>query len=307
MAQPLTFDDQVVIVTGGGRGLGRQHALEFARRGARVVVNDLGAPTDGSQGDSAADDVVREIVAAGGQAVSNGHSVSSQESAAEIVQAALSAFGRVDVVVNNAGILDDRSFMKMDAAAVTSVMDVHFYGSFWLTHAAWPHMKEAGYGRVVMTTSVAGYYGNFGQTNYGSAKAALIGLTKTLAIEGERSGIRVNAVAPGARTRMTEGLIGEELAARMGPEFVSPVVVALAHSSCSLNGEVFSVAAGRVARVFTEQNEGIFDAELSAESVAASFGDLMADTRSAGFRTVADEMGYIRSRLESAGLLKSTN
>lgn len=303
MAQPLTFDDQVVIVTGGGRGLGRQHALEFARRGARVVVNDLGAPTDGSVGDSAADDVVREITAAGGIAMSNGHSVSRADSAADIVKAAVDAFGRVDVVVNNAGILVDRSFPKMDPDAVSSVMDVHFYGSFWLTHAAWPYMKEQGYGRVVMTTSVAGYYGNFGQTNYGSAKAALIGLTKTLAIEGERAGIRVNAVAPGARTRMTEGLLGEDMASRMGPEFVSPVVVALAHSSCPANGEVFSVAAGRVARVFTAQTEGMFDPNLTAESVADEMEGLLGDSTSAGFRTVADEMGYIRSVLESHGLV----
>lgn len=290
----LGFDGKVVVITGAGRGLGRSHALQFAERGALVVVNDVGAGLHGeSTTESPAGELVKSINEQGGTAVADFSDISQPQSAAGLVDRAIKEFGRIDVVVNNAGILLDKSFPKMTNEDVERVMRVHFFGSFYVTQAAWPHMKEQGGGRLVMTTSVAGYLGNFGQANYGSAKAALIGLTRTLAIEGARAGIKVNAIAPGALTRMTENLIGD-LASRMDPGFVTPVVVYLSHESCPVTGEVLIVGGGRVARLLVEQNRGAYFAEtMSAEQVADAWGTITDSTQPLLIADVAAEMGMI--------------
>lgn len=296
--EKLSFDGKVVVITGAGRGLGRSHALAFAERGALVVVNDIGAGVDGAPlPDSPALELVQMITDAGGTATADFNDVSSAESAAKIVAHAVDEFGRIDVVVNNAGILVDRSFPKMTSEDLQRVMNVHFYGSFYVSHAAWPHFKEQGSGRIINTTSVAGYLGNFGQANYGSAKAALIGLTRTLAIEGERSGIRVNAVAPGALTRMTESLIGD-LGQRLDPGYVSPVVVMLAHDSCQLNGETLIAAGGRVARLIVSQNEGaFFSGTLTPEDLVANLDTVLDTSQPILVPNVAEEMGLLVAML----------
>jgi len=290
----LGFDGKVVVITGAGRGLGRSHALQFAQRGALVVVNDVGVGLHGeSTTESPASELVKSINDNGGTAIADFSDISLPDSAAQLIERAVKEFGRVDVVVNNAGILLDKSFPKMTNEDVERVMRVHFFGSFYVTQAAWPYMKEQGGGRVVMTTSVAGYLGNFGQANYGSAKAALIGLTRTLAIEGTRAGIKVNAIAPGALTRMTENLIGD-LASRMDPGFVTPVVVYLAHESCPVSGEVLIVGGGRVARLLVEQNRGVFFREtMSAEQVAEQWAGITDSTQPLLIPDVAAEMGMI--------------
>jgi NAD(P)-dependent dehydrogenase (short-subunit alcohol dehydrogenase family) len=269
----LSFDERVVIVTGAGGGLGRAHALELGRRGARVVVNDLGGAVDGT-GESAspAQAVVAEIQAMGSEAVANTDSVATVEGGAAIVQTALDAFGRVDAVVNNAGILRDASFTKMTPGDVEAVLDVHLRGAFNVTLPAWRLMREQGYGRIVNTSSGSGLFGNFGQANYGAAKTGLVGLNRVLAIEGAKYEIKVNAIAPVARTRMTEGLVPD--GAPLAPELVSPLVAYLAHESCTVSGHVYSVGGGRVARVFLGVTTGIEDLDLTAEQVAASIDQI---------------------------------
>ncbi len=250
----LRFDNRVAIVTGAGNGLGRAHALLLGAHGARVVVNDLGgAHTGGGKSSAAADKVVEEIRAAGGEAVASYDSV---EDGARIVQSALDAFKRVDIVVNNAGILRDTSFPKMTDQDWDLIYRVHVLGSFRVTHAAWPHMRDAGYGRVVMTASAAGIYGNFGQANYSMAKLGLHGFAQTLAIEGAKRGIRVNTIAPIAGSRMTETILPPDLVAALKPEFVSPVVAWLCHESCDENGSLFEVGGGYVGKLRWERAEG---------------------------------------------------
>ena len=274
-ADPLSFDGRVAIVTGAGGGLGRSHALELARRGAMVVVNDLGGAVDGTGAGSAsaADAVAGEIEAAGGVAVANADSVATPEDGEALVQAALDAFGRVDVIVNNAGILRDASFKNMTADMVDPVIDVHLRGAFHVTRPAWTVMREQGYGRIVTTTSGAGLFGNFGQANYGAAKMGLVGLTRVLAVEGRKSGIHANVIAPIARTRMTEEILGDQ-AAKLDPELVSPLVAYLAHESCDRTGAVYSVGGGRIARVFLGVTEGTLDPDLTAESIAATIDQI---------------------------------
>lgn len=225
----LDFKGRVAIVTGAGGGLGREHALALAARGARVLVNDLGGAVDGSGASSAAAQaVVDEIRRAGGEALANGASVTDFDAVQAMVQQAVDAWGRVDIVVNNAGILRDKTFAKMDVADFRLVLDVHLMGAVHVTKAAWPHMAAARYGRVVMTTSSSGLYGNFGQSNYGAAKMALVGLMQTLALEGEKHGIRVNCLAPTATTRMTEHLFPADMLESFGPKSVVPAMLVLA-------------------------------------------------------------------------------
>lgn len=270
----ITFEDQVAIVTGAGGGLGRCHALELARRGACVVVNDLGSAVDGSgRSASAAQAVVDEITAAGGIAVANDDSVATPEGGAAIVAAAMDRFGRVDILVNNAGILRDAAFKNMTSEQVDAVVAVHLAGAFNVTRAVWPIMRQVNYGRIIQTTSGTGLFGNFGQANYGAAKMGLIGLMHVLAIEGARNGIAINAIAPIARTRMTETIMGEAGKA-MDPELVTPVVVYLAHRSCNRTAHIYSVGAGKVSRVFIGVTKGIEDPSLTAESVAAAIEDI---------------------------------
>jgi NAD(P)-dependent dehydrogenase (short-subunit alcohol dehydrogenase family) len=253
----LLFNGRVAIVTGAGQGLGRQHAIELAARGAKVVVNDLGGALDGSgasAGPAAA--VVEEITKNGGEAVANTDNVATPEGAQAIVRTALDAFGRVDIVVNNAGILRDKSFKNMAPEEFDQVIAVHLRGSFLVTHAAWPHLREQGYGRVIMTSSPAGLFGNFGQANYSSAKMGLVGLTKTLAAEGAKYNIKVNAIAPIAWTRMTEELFPPDYKEKLSVELVTPVVAWLVHESNEGTGETYSVGGGRVARVFVAEGPG---------------------------------------------------
>ncbi len=224
----LDFKGRVAIVTGAGGGLGRQHALALAARGAKVVVNDLGGARDGSGGSlTAAQAVVQEIVAAGGQAIANGASVTDWDAVQAMVQQVLDTWGRVDILVNNAGILRDKTFAKMDLADFRLVMDVHLMGAVHCCKAVWPHMMAQTYGRILMTTSSTGLYGNFGQSNYGAAKLAQVGLMQTLALEGAKFDIRVNALAPTAATRMTEDLMPEAVLAALRPEAVVPAMLAL--------------------------------------------------------------------------------
>jgi NAD(P)-dependent dehydrogenase (short-subunit alcohol dehydrogenase family) len=267
----LGFDGKVAIVTGAGGGLGRQHALLLASRGARVVVNDLGGSVRGDGSDKGpAETVVHEITDLGGEAVADGSSVATPEGGEALVNTAIDAFGQVDIVINNAGILRDKTFHNMTPDLLEPVIDVHLKGAFYVTRPAWIKMREQGYGRVVNTSSNSGILGNFGQSNYGAAKMGLVGLTRVLAAEGAKYNIKVNAIAPLARTRMTEDLLGDA-ASRLDPEAVAPVVVWLAHEEVPVSGEVFSVGGGRVARFFIGMTEGHFDPKLTVESVRDNF------------------------------------
>lgn len=242
----LDFTGQVAVVTGAGAGLGRVYAIELAKRGARVVVNDLGAARDGTgpASSSAADRVVDEIRAAGGEAVADYNNVATQEGGEAIVRTALDAFGTMDILINNAGILRDKSMIKMEPENWKAVIDVHLNGAYHVTRPAFKVMKEKGYGRIVMTTSAAGLYGNFGQTNYASAKMALVGFMNTLKIEGEKYGIRVNTVAPLAASRLTEDVTPPELFVRMKPEYVAPIVLVLCSKQCPVSGHIYNAGMG---------------------------------------------------------------
>ena len=264
MTEQLTFDGRVAIVTGAGRGLGRVHALAFASRGAKVVINDIGPSDDGRT--TAAEAVAAEINDAGGDAVVSSDSVTTPEGGEAIVATALDAFGRVDVLVNNAGILRDKAFHNLEPDDVRAVIDVHLLGAFWVTQPAFRHMREQGYGRVVMTTSAAGLFGNFGQTNYAAAKAGLIGLARSLAHEGRKKGVLVNVFAPIARTRMTDELLGpaREL---LAPELASPAAIWLASEACSLTGQIISSFGGRFATAFVGVSEGVVLDEPTPEAV----------------------------------------
>lgn len=269
----LRFDDRVVIVTGAGNGLGRSHALEFARRGAKVVVNDLGGGIAGEGASkSVAQTVVDEIKTAGGEAVANTDSV---EHGDKIVQTAMDTYGRIDVVVNNAGILRDASFAKMTDEAWDIIYRVHLYGSYKVSRAAWPHMRAANFGRIVMTTSVAGVYGNFGQANYAAAKLGIFGLAQTLAIEGAAKNILCNTVAPTAGSRLTATVLPEEVLKLLKPEYVTPAVVLLSHESSTENGKLFEVGGGWVSQTRWEQTQGVFFREdFDADALKAKWADV---------------------------------
>jgi 3-hydroxyacyl-CoA dehydrogenase/3a,7a,12a-trihydroxy-5b-cholest-24-enoyl-CoA hydratase len=269
----LRFDGKVALVTGAGRGLGRAHALLLASRGARVVVNDLGTSGAGQGSDvSPAQGVVDEIRAAGGEAVANHDSVIEGQ---RIVQAALDHFGRLDIVVNNAGFLRDVAFHKMAAADWDQLYEVHLLGAFRIVHAAWPGMRERGYGRIVNTSSAAGIYGNFGQVNYGTFKLALHGMTQPLAVEGQAKGIHVNTIAPAADSRLTRTVLTPEQLAPMRAELVSPLVAWLCHEECRENGGLFEVGGGYVAKVRWERSGGArlaLDGPDAVEQVAQAWG-----------------------------------
>ncbi|GAB4123465.1 MAG: SDR family NAD(P)-dependent oxidoreductase [Rhodothalassiaceae bacterium] len=277
----IRFDGRVAIVTGAGGGLGRSHALAFASRGARVVVNDLGASVDGSGGSSdAAHEVVEMIRAQGGEAIANGSSVTDRAGVARLVSDAMEAFGRIDILVNNAGILRDKSFAKMSLDDFALVMDVHLMGAVNCTHAVWPIMREQKYGRIVMTSSSTGLYGNFGQTNYGAAKLAQVGFMNTLKLEGAKDNIHTNAIVPIATTRMTEALFPPQLLELFRPELVSPAVLFLA-SEGAPNGAILCAGAGHYASARIVESEGMtFGADVEVEDIAANWSKI-ADLRGA--------------------------
>ena len=275
----IRFDNRVAVITGAGGGLGRAHALLLAARGAKVVVNDLGGTLNGVGGDSAAaDKVVAEIKAAGGEAIPNYDNIASPEGGRSLIEAAVKAYGRIDVLINNAGILRDKSLAKMEAADFASVVAVHLMGSAWCSQAALGHMQGQGYGRIVMTTSAAGLYGNFGQTNYGAAKLGLVGLMNSLKLEGRKYGILVNTIAPVALTRMTQDLPFAAMIKEASPERVSAAVAFLASEACEFSGEVVAAGAGYFARVQIMESQGVHLplAEVSPESFAANW-DKIAD------------------------------
>jgi NAD(P)-dependent dehydrogenase (short-subunit alcohol dehydrogenase family) len=272
----LGYDGKVAIITGAGGGLGRQHALLMAKRGALIVVNDLGGSVDGTGANaSAAQKVVDEIKAAGGEAVADHNSVATPEGGEAIVQTAIDAFGRVDIVINNAGILRDKAFHNMEPDLLDPVLDVHLKGAFYVTKPAFVRMREQGYGRIVSTSSAAGVFGNFGQTNYGAAKMGLVGFTRVLGVEGAKFNIKANAIAPLAMTRMTENILGG-LKDKLDPGLVSPLVAFLAHEDCPVSGQLFSVGGGRVAQVFLGETNGYYNPNLTPEDVQGNW-DVITD------------------------------
>ncbi|MCB0219927.1 MAG: SDR family oxidoreductase [Chrysiogenetes bacterium] len=265
----IRYDDRVAIVTGAGGGLGREHALFLASRGAKVVVNDLGGSFKGEGADQTpAQKVVDEIKAAGGQAVANYDSVATIDGGKNIVRTALDEWGRVDIVINNAGILRDVSFHKMSEADWDSIFAVHVKGAFCVTQAAWTHMKEAGYGRVVVTSSGAGLWGNFGQVNYGGAKLALVGMMNSMRVEGAKSNIKVNAIAPIAKSRMTETVMPPPMLAKFDPAIIAKMVGYLVSEECELSGSIIEGGGGFFTKVWLEQHPGTFidPAELTPET-----------------------------------------
>jgi NAD(P)-dependent dehydrogenase (short-subunit alcohol dehydrogenase family) len=275
----IRYDDKVAIVTGSGQGLGRSHAIELARRGAKVVINDLGGATDGTGGSSeAATAVVAEIEAAGGEAIANGANVAKFDEVEAMVKQAMDKWGRVDILVNNAGILRDKSFAKGDLNDFQAVLNVHLMGSINCTKAVWDIMREQAYGRIVMTTSSSGLYGNFGQTNYGSAKMGVIGAMNTLCQEGAKYNIRVNALAPTAGTRMTEGLIPEGAFELLTPETVTPAVLYLVSEDAPTR-TIIAAGAGCYSVVTIHETQGAWLApeEQTPEGIAAHW-DAISDT-----------------------------
>lgn len=262
----IRFDGRVAIVTGAGAGLGRAYALELARRGAKVVVNDLGGARDGSGDGSAAaaDRVVAEIHDLGGEAVADYNSVATAEGGAAIVQTALDAFGTVDILINNAGILRDKSFVKMEPENWRAVLDVHLNGAYNVTRPAYNVMRDKGYGRIVMTTSAAGLYGNFGQTNYSAAKMGLLGLMNTLKLEGEKRNIKVNTIAPLAASRLTEDILPPDLFAKMKPEFAVPMALFLCSEACPVSGNIYNAGLGFYNRAAVVTGPGAMPAGAEA-------------------------------------------
>ncbi len=268
----LDFSDKVVIVTGAGGGLGKSHALEFARRGARVVVNDLGGAMDGSGGSSdAAEAVVAQIKEAGGEAIANGSSVTDDAGVDNMIKQTMDAYGRIDVLVNNAGVLRDKSFAKMEINDFTFVVDVHLFGTMKPTKAVWPIMKEQGYGRIMVTSSSSGLYGNFGQSNYGAAKLGVVGFMNTLKLEGQKDNIHINALAPVAWTRMTENLMPAEMEDMLTPERVTPAVVFMC-SEGAPTGKIICAGAGAYTSAAIVETKGAYLGENpSAEDVAENW------------------------------------
>ena len=297
----LRFDDRVAVVTGGGRGLGRAYATLLASRGAKVVVNDPGASLTGDGTDAGpAHDVVREIAAAGGEAVACTESVATAAGGAAIIGSALDHYGRIDILIHNAGIVRRASLKEMSPEDFDAVLDVHLRGAFHVVRPAFPVMCDAGYGRIVLTSSVGGLYGNHGVANYAAAKAGLVGLSNTVALEGSSEGVKCNVVVPGALTRMAEGLDTSEYPP-MGPELVAPVVAWLAHESCSVTGEMLVAIAGRVAAAVIAETPGVYRPSWSVEDVAAQMHAIRDTTDPLIFPVVPEgHVGHIRYSFEMA-------
>ena len=299
----IRFDDKVAIVTGSGGGLGRCHALELAKRGAKVVVNDLGGSMDGTGGNSeAAEAVVKEIESFGGEAIANGSSVSDDAGVQKMIADTMDKWGRIDIIIANAGILRDRSFGKMTLDDINLVLDVHLRGTFKPVHAAWNIMKEQNYGRIVVTTSSSGLYGNFGQANYGAGKLGVIGMMNTLKIEGAKNNIKVNAVCPIAATRMTEGIMPPEALAQLKPEYVTPGVINLVKEDAP-TGLILSAGAGAFSMAQIVETKGAFvgqDDALTAEAVAAKWDEITDTSEQSPFTSGGGHGGNIFARVGEA-------
>jgi NAD(P)-dependent dehydrogenase (short-subunit alcohol dehydrogenase family) len=295
----IRFDGKVAIVTGAGGGLGRQHALELARRGAKVVVNDLGGSMDGSGGSSAAAEaVVAEIKAFGGEAIANGSSVTDDAGVAHMVKQAMDQWGRIDILIANAGILRDKSFSKMEIADFELVLNVHLMGTVKPTKAVWEIMKAQNYGRIVVTTSSSGLYGNFGQSNYGAAKLGIIGFMNTIKLEGQKNNVHINAISPVAATRMTENLMPPAMLEKLKPEYVTPGVVYLASDEAP-TGAILAAGAGvfALARIYETEGVNLGEGGLSAEEVRDSWDKISAETDQKAYFNGGEQGGKIFRKL----------
>jgi NAD(P)-dependent dehydrogenase (short-subunit alcohol dehydrogenase family) len=298
----IRFDGKVAIVTGAGGGLGRQHALELARRGAKVVVNDLGGAMDGSGGSSAAAEaVVAEIKALGGEAIANGSSVTDDAGVANMVKQVMEAYGRIDILIANAGILRDKSFSKMEIKDFEAVMAVHLMGTVKPVKAVWEIMKGQKYGRIVVTTSSSGLYGNFGQTNYGAAKLSLVGFMNTLKIEGQKDNIKVNAISPVAATRMTESLMPPQMLDALKPEFVTPGVIFLV-SEDAPTGAILTAGAGVFSKAEIVESFGVYipHEKADAEAVAAAWGQISDMSKGKAYFQGGEQTGKFFEHLTAA-------
>jgi NAD(P)-dependent dehydrogenase (short-subunit alcohol dehydrogenase family) len=295
---PISYKDKVVIITGAGGGLGRAHALEFAKRGAKVVVNDLGGALDGTGGNSAAEAVVKEIKDAGGDAIANGASVTDDAGVAHLVKQTMDTWGRIDVLIANAGILRDKSFAKMEMRDFEAVMNVHLMGTVKPAHAIWPIMKAQKYGRIVVTTSSTGLYGNFGQTNYGAAKMSLVGFMNSLKLEGDKDNIKVNAICPVAATRMTENLMPPAVLEMLKPEFVTPAVVFLASDEAP-TGIIMTAAAGVFAAAQLVETDGVnLGHKASADDVADNFKQIADFANAKHYSQGGEQNGKFFARIQ---------
>ena len=279
----IRFDDQVAIVTGAGAGIGKQHALELARRGAKVVVNDLGGGVDGTGTSDASEAVVDQILSEGGEAIANGASVTDLDAIKAMTEQVVSKWGKIDILVNNAGILRDKTFHNVSMNDFNLVMDVHFQGTLNCTHTIYPIMRENGYGRIVFTSSSSGVFGNFGQSNYGAAKMAMVGLMNTLKLEGQKYNVFSNAITPVAYTRMTENLMPEDFGKQFQPEYVTPAVLYLA-SDQAPNGAIMAAGAGVFSRILIHETMGISlgtGEDMTPENISASWEKIsdMSDAR----------------------------
>ena len=279
----IRFDDQVAIVTGAGGGIGKQHALELARRGAKVVVNDLGGGVDGTGTSDASEAVVDQIVTEGGEAIANGASVTDIDAIKDMTEQVVSKWGKIDILVNNAGILRDKTFHNVSMDDFNLVMDVHFQGTLNCTHTIYPIMRENGYGRIVFTSSSSGVFGNFGQSNYGAAKMAMVGLMNTLKLEGQKYNVFSNTITPVAYTRMTENLMPEDFGKQFQPEYITPAVLYLA-SDQAPNGAIMAAGAGVFSRILIHETMGISlgtGEDMTPENISASWEKIsdMSDAR----------------------------
>ncbi len=287
----VNFENKTVVVTGAGNGLGKAYALEFANRGANVVVNDIGGSVNGEGSENApADIVVKEIIDNGGSAVANYDSVATKSGGESIIQSALSEFGGIHAVVNNAGILRDKSFAKMEEEDLNAIIDVHLKGTFFVCQPAFVQMKEQGFGRFVNVSSPSGLFGNFGQLNYGAAKMGIVGLTNVLAIEGAKYNIKANVIAPNAATRMTESLFGEDMANMLTVDNITPLVVFLASEQCDITHEIFSAGGGRFSRVGISTDVGYFNSNASAEDIHENIEKIRDLSNSIYPTSLADEL-----------------
>ncbi len=297
----ISFDGRVAVVTGAGGGLGRTYALELARRGAAVVVNDLGGSVNGEGGDhTAAQKVVDEIKAAGGEAAANYDSVATPEGGANIVKTAVDSFGKVDIVINNAGFLRDKSFLKLTWDDLDAVIDVHLKAAFYVSQPAFAIMKENGYGRFVFTASNA-TFGNFGQTNYSAAKMGLVGLSNTIAVEGSRNGILSNVIMPVAKTRMTLELLGA-FADYLAPELVTPMVTYLASEACTTSHGAYSAAGGRYAKVMWALGQGWFagaGVTPTAEDIQTHLDEITAEEGYIVPQSTSDEIMALAAKFQA--------